>query len=544
MRALNVMVGGLMLGLAAPALAGEDAHEKAGAGAWWHEAVFYHVFVRSFADSTAGPLAGDGVGDLRGMIERLDYLNDGDPETDTDLGVTAIWLMPIFESPSYHGYDITDYKKIDSDYGTNDDFRELVEACHARGVRVILDMVINHCSWDHPWFRESIDPLSEKHDWFVWEKTPPTGEGAPGHTVWHDNFRDKNGQFYYGFFWHGMPDFNARSAGATEAIFDFSRFWIDEMGADGYRLDAIRHLIEDGVVWANADETFPWLERYNAYLKSVNPECFTVGEIWDETEIVKRYIPKSVDSAFEFTTCFATAEAINTGRSAPIANAMSNAWGAYERGRYATFIGNHDMDRVMSRLGGSEAKAKCAATILLTAPGVPFVYYGEEIGMVGVKPDEDIRTPMQWTGEPERAGFTTGEPWRAVNPDAPEVNVERQAGRPASLLRLYKTLIRLRQDNPALSRGSFELVETGDERVLAFVREADGQRVLVVVNVSGDEIVDGWGVDAGALGVEAGGGLRELIHGAMVYWPDRGGQDSWRPLGVLGPNTGYVVDLR
>ena len=512
--------------------------------AWWREAVFYHAFVRSYADSTTGPLAGDGIGDLRGMIERLDYLNDGDPATDTDLGVTAIWLMPIFESPSYHGYDVTDYFTIEPDYGTNEDFRELVEACHARGIRVILDMVINHCSWEHPWFRESVDPSSPKHDWFVWQRAAPTGEGAPEHTVWHDKFQDQNGLLYYGWFWHGMPDFNARSAGATGAIYDISRFWIEEMGVDGYRLDAIKHLIENGVVWANTDETIAWLEKYNAFLKSVNPGCFTVGEIWDETEVVRRYIPGSVDAAFEFTTCFATAEAINTGRAAPIARALRDAWAAYDRGRYASFIGNHDMDRLRSRLGGSEAKCRAAATIQLTSPGTPFIYYGQEIGMTGVKPDPDLRTPMQWAGDAARGGFTTGEPWRALNPDTASVNVARQQREAGSLLRLYKRLIRLRQQNPALGRGSFELVETGDERVLGYVRKAAGQRVLVVVNVSGEEIREGWGVDAGSLGVGPGVGLREMLHGAAVYAPARAGERAWRVLGALSPHTGYVVELK
>jgi len=529
------------LGLAALALACAPAVGEDPEPGWWHEAIFYHAFVRSFADSTEGPLAGDGVGDLRGMIERLDYLNDGDPKTNTDLGVTALWLMPIFQSPSYHGYDIADYSKIDDEYGTNEDFLALVEACHERGIRVILDMVINHCSWEHPWFRESIDPGSDKHDWFVWAQAPPEGEGAPQHPVWHDKFKNENELLYYGFFWHGMPDFNARSAGATEAIFDLSRFWLEDMNADGFRLDAIRHLIEDGVIWANADETFPWLERYNAYLKSVKPGAFSVGEIWDDTEIVKRYIPGSVDSAFEFTTCFKTAAAINTGKAAPIAEALSTAWNAYDRGLYASFIGNHDMDRLMSRFGGSEGKARCAATIQLTAPGVPFIYYGEEIGMVGTKPDPDIRTPMQWTGDHERTGFTTGSPWREVNQDAPRVNVEREASSRSSLLSLYKTLIRLRQDNPALGRGSFELVEAGDERVLAYLREADGQRLLVLINVSGDRVDESWFMQASAVGVEPGDRLPEFLTGLPVLWNED--QSGFQMLHGLLPHTGYVLDL-
>jgi len=508
---------------------------------WWHEAVFYEVFVRSFADAQSGNLADDGVGDLRGLIDRLDYLNDGDASTDTDLGVTALWLMPVFQSPSYHGYDVVDYTAIDDEYGDNALFAELLAACHDRGVRVIVDMIPNHCSWRHPWFVEARDPASPRHEWFVWSEEALTGPGAPQHEVWHDEAIDTTGKLYYGFFWHGMPDLDLRRPGPTKAMYDAARVWL-ERGVDGFRLDAIKHLIEDGVAFENTPETIAWLEKYNAHVHSINEHAFTVGEVWAETAQVREYVPGGVDSAFEFSTCSAIAEGINAGAAAPIRAALAEAWTAF-RGDQSTFIGNHDMDRVANRLGGDRARMACAATVLLTSPGVPFIYYGEEIGMQGAKPDPDIRTPMQWTPDPATGGFTTGEPWRAVNADAPLVNVETQAAAPDSLLSHYKRLIRLRQDHPALGVGDFKPIDVGDARVLAFARRRGGDHVLVVINVSGDAIDAGWGVDAGALGVGPGDAPVELLAGATVTPPEAPEQEDWRPLGTLAPRTGYVISL-
>ncbi len=524
---------GLLIACAAgSALAGPE---------WWHEAVFYEVFVRSFADSQTGPLAGDGVGDIRGLIDRLDYLNDGDPATDSDLGVTALWLMPVFESPSYHGYDVVDYKAIDQEYGDNAVFGELLDACHDRGIRVIVDMIPNHCSSQHHWFKEARDPDSLRHDWFVWADEPLTGPGAPNHTVWHDQAVGTTGQYYYGFFWHGMPDLNFREPGPTLAMYDAARFWI-EAGVDGFRLDAVKHLIEDGVIFENTQETIDWLEGYNQHVHSVGDGIFTVGEVWAETEQVKRYVPDGMDSAFEFSTCFAIAEGINASDASPIRAALDESWDAYG-GRQSTFIGNHDMDRVANRLGGDRARMACAATVLMTTPGVPFIYYGEEIGMQGAKPDPDIRTPMQWENDAATGGFTTGEPWRAVNADVAQVNVADQEIKADSLLAHYKRLIRLRQEHTALSVGEYEALDAGDPRVLAFVRSRAGERLLVLINVSGDPIAGGWGVDAGALGVAPGSELEELLNGATASAPLAADQDEWRPIDSLTPRTGYVVRL-
>lgn len=218
---------------------------------WWRSAVVYEVFVRSFADSTSGPLAGDGIGDLAGLVERLDYLNDGDPARVGDLGVTALWLMPIAESPSYHGYDAVDYRRVDEEYGTNEDFRRLVDEAHRRGIRVIVDLVLNHTSSDHPWFRDAWRPGSPWHDWYIWSEEPQTVRGPWGQEVWHATpwwqrgWRRFAAYGYYGIFWSGMPDLDYRNPEVTAEARAISRFWLEQMGADGFRLDAIRHLIED-----------------------------------------------------------------------------------------------------------------------------------------------------------------------------------------------------------------------------------------------------------------------------------------------------------
>ncbi|HHN77976.1 MAG TPA: alpha-amylase, partial [Phycisphaerales bacterium] len=238
---------------AAPSVAADQPDD------WWRDAVFYEVFVRSFADSTEGPLAGDGVGDLPGLIERLDELNDGEPGGD-DLGVTALWLMPIMQSPSYHGYDISDYNRVDDEYGTNEDFKRLIAECDKRGMKVIVDLVLNHCSWEHPWFVEACDPGSPRHDWFVWRDEKP--DWSQNLHMWHKDRYEQTHQYYFGFFWAGMPDLNYDNPLVTLAAYDISRRWLLDMGAAGFRLDAVRHLIERGETVASTPETIAWLEDY------------------------------------------------------------------------------------------------------------------------------------------------------------------------------------------------------------------------------------------------------------------------------------------
>lgn len=520
---------------------------------WWNQAVFYQIFVRSFADSTKGPLAGDGIGDFDGLIERLDYLNDGDPNSTTDLGVNAIWLMPIMESPSYHGYDIADYKAIDREFGDNAGFKRFMAEAKRRNIRVILDLVPNHCSWDHPWFKDAVKPNSPTRDWFVWQTVKPVWKGPWNQEVWHPwpkQGEGEPGSYYYGIFYKGMPDLNFRNPAVTAAMNDVVRFWMlpENGGVDGYRIDAIRHLIEEEQLQESTQSTHAWLKGFHSFYKGVNANAFTVGEVWAETAQVIPYIGNELDSCFEFHTAYATIDAINDGLRDKLDKQWEVNLSQYPRGQYSTFLSNHDQERVMSRFGGGDAttratpdaawaKAKLAATLLLTSPGIPFVYFGEEIGMTGKKPDEDLRTPMQWTSG-KNAGFTTAtDPWRAVNKDAPGKNVDAQQKDPKSLLNLYKKLIRLRRENPALSIGTMAIVDAGSPRVYAFTREHEGKKFLIVANL-GDKHERTYGLKLPAGFADATNRAFDEIAGRAVA---KFGAPLYKPASELTPREVRVI---
>lgn len=452
---------------------------------WWDDAVCYEVFVRSFFDSN-----GDGVGDLNGLIAKLDYINDGDPATDRDLGATCIWLMPVMESPSYHGYDVVDHYRVDQEYGTNADFKRLIAKAHRRGIRVIVDLVLNHVSVEHPWFQAALrDPASPYRDWFIWSATDPGYRGPWGQPVWHRSpLRD---EYYYGIFWSGMPDLNYRHPAVSAEAHKISAFWLREMGADGFRLDAIKHLIENGRVQENTPETHAWLRDYRDQLEAIRPDAFTVGEIFGATPItLKPYYPDQLDSYFLFSLGEQIIAAARSGTALSLVIAAQQAERTLPYQRYAPFLTNHDQERVMSVLGGDRQAMRVAATALLTLPGLPFIYYGEEIGMRGTKPDENLRTPMQWSAELPGAGFTTGRPWRAPQADVAEVNVAAQEDDPASLLTLYRRLIRLHTREPALSRGSFLALKSSLPAVGAWLRQHEDSRLLVVLNVGREPAPD------------------------------------------------------
>lgn len=503
---------------------------------WWNDRVFYEVFVRSFKDSN-----GDGNGDLQGLIEKLDYLNDGDPNTTTDLGVTGLWLMPANEAASYHGYDAVDYQQIEQDYGTNEDFKTLVAEAHKRGIAVIVDLVMNHTSNQHPWFLNA-KPGSETDNYYIWQYEKPTGtrswDGAP------DWYRLGN-RYYYGIFWSGMPDLNYRNGAVTEQMFDNIRFWLEDLGADGFRLDAIRHIIEEGAADTNTEATHQWLKNFNNFVESVNPQALTVGEAWDKTEVVAEYVnEEEVDIAFEFNLAEAILESIYTGNNRKLV-AAGQALASYPTGQYATFLSNHDQDRVMTQLRYDPARAEAAATLLLTLPGVPFIYYGEEIGMPGdIKPDEKARTPMQWDAT-AGAGFTGGAPWFSIDPSYSEVNVAMQDQDAASLLNHYRQLIHLRAAHPALRSGELLLVETGNPQLFAFLRMGENEQVLTLVNLSGKPLEDlALSLASGPLkGQYQAKDLLGAKGLARLKANAAGGFDAYTPLPRLEPYQQLMIQL-
>jgi glycosidase len=447
---------------------------------WWDDAVCYEVFVRSFFDSD-----GDGIGDLNGLTAKLDYLNDGNAATTDDLGVTCLWLMPVFESPSYHGYDVTNYKAIEPDYGTMEDFSAFLTEAHRRGMRVLLDLPLNHTGSGHPWFVKALqDPASPYRDWYLWAETDPGYPGPWGETVWHKSpVRD---EYYYGVFYEGMPDLNYRNPAVTMAALEISRFWLDK-GVDGFRLDAIKHLIEDGEIQENTPETHQWLQDYGLFLETEYPEALTIGEIFGAGASILEpyYEPAQLETYFQFEIAGQLLNAADSGNGGSLVYTIDDALAKQPSQPFATFLTNHDQVRTMTVLAGDVAEARLAATALLTLPGLPFIYYGEEIGMRGEKPDERLRTPMQWSGE-EGGGFTNGEPWEALQGDEGSVNVALQDDDPLSLLNLYRRLVQLHAEHPALGHGEFVPIESSASSVTAYLRVAGEDIVLVVLNF-GDE---------------------------------------------------------
>lgn len=442
---------------------------------WWNDAVFYEIFVRSFYDSD-----GDGIGDFQGIIQKLDYLNDGDPETDTDLGITGIWLMPMMESPSYHGYDITNYYATEPDYGTLADFEELLDEAHARGIKVIIDFVMNHTSTQHPWFTQSANSQNNFRDWYVWSDNNPGWGGPWGQQVWHNN----GGDYYYGLFWGGMPDLNYSHPPVKEELFNITNFWLDK-GVDGFRLDAIKYLDEDGSVVENTSETFTILEEFNAVYKTNNPEAFTVGEVWDSPSVIIPYVQNDrLDICFEFGLAGSIINAVNNSSPNSIQDQIDVLHQSYPRLQYGTFLTNHDIDRVFSQMGNNTPKMKQAAALYLTMPGVPFIYYGEELGLKGTGAHENIRRPMQWNNE-TFGGFSTSTPWYGLGDNYLTNNVESMEGNPNSLLRHYNKLVHIRNDQAALRRGYILDVENNDNGILSYARIYEEEAVIMLSNFGG-----------------------------------------------------------
>jgi alpha-glucosidase len=485
---------------------------NAGRYLWWQRGVVYQIYPRSFMDSN-----GDGIGDLPGILSRLDYLRW--------LGVDALWLSPIYPSPMKDfGYDVADYTAIDPLFGTLEDFDRLVNAAHARELKVILDFVPNHTSDQHAWFRESrASRASAKRDWYLW-RDPAPGGGPPnnwlscfGGSAWE--FDRATGQYYYHAFLPAQPDLNWRNPEVVEAMLGVLRFWLDR-GVDGFRVDVLWHLIKD--------ERFIDNPRNPAWQPGMDPYQAVVPlNTTDRPEVqdLVRHMRELLDGYSErvlIGEIYLPVERLVTYYGADLRGAhlpfnfqlIRAPWDArhieglirdYERqlpeGAWPNWVlGNHDQHRIGSRVGA--AQARVAAMLLLTLRGTPTLYYGDEIGMhdVPIPPAlvqdpfernvpgqgfgrDPERTPMQWSAA-ANAGFTTGKPWLPVAGDFQVVNVEAQRDDGRSILTLYARLIALRRGEPALEVGRFESLPAGDS-VLAYVRTARGHesRFLVALNL-------------------------------------------------------------
>jgi alpha-amylase len=446
--------------------------------------VHYEVFVRAFADAN-----GDGIGDLPGLIGKLDYLQG--------LGVSALWLMPVQPSPTYHKYDVTDYYGIDPEYGTLDDYRRLVAEAHRRGMAVLLDLVIHHTSVRHPWFREaSRGPDNPYRQFYHWlspaeiarrrvatrDITADSGERNPWHPVRGATADER----YYGMFWSGMPDLNFDHEPVRDEIFRLVRYWLTDIGIDGFRLDAARHLYRE----SEEPKNHAFWEAFGQVVEAAKPGAYTVGEVWTRPDRIAPYF-RGLRANFDFDLCLSLYQVIQDEEDTEdIVGCLTYneaTFGAVNPGFLnAIMLSNHDQERVGSQLRGNPDHLRVAASLLLTLPGVPYLYYGEEIGMLGRKPDENLREPFLWdTGQRDPARTQ----WRRATYSTSKtvVPLAAQLADSESLVNHYKRLIHSRNGHPVLNDNRSRIRPTGIRQrgVLAFIRQsANGAAVLVVHNLS------------------------------------------------------------
>jgi glycosidase len=496
------------------------------------------VFVRSFYDSD-----GDGIGDLKGLTAKLDYINDGNPASLYSLGARCIWLMPVAESPSYHGYDVTNYYRIAPALGTNHDFKRLVAAAHRRGIKVIVDLVLNHTSSEHPHFQEALrDTASPYRSWYRWSPTK-IEKGAWGSELWHKSpVRD---EYYYGLFSPAMPDLNYETPAVVAEAKRIARFWLDSMHVDGFRLDAVSYLVEHGTQLMHTRETHELLRDWQAYVRSVKPDVYTVGEVTFPTDTILSYYPDQLTSYFAFEVADSIIAAVRSGSArgllAPVMHLERDA----PAGGWSPFLRNHDQPRTRTELGGDIARARVAATLLFTLPGMPFVYYGEEIGMIGDKPDERIRTPMQWSNA-HGDRFTRGTPWEPMQSDTLTTTVSEETGDGTSLLSVYRRLIHLRTRCSALASDDIVPLEASSDAAAAYLRRSGGRAVLVIANLSATPLTK-LTVSSPAHALRAGHWSAYDLAGHETPAPLHVGADGrmsgYIAMDTLAPTQGYVLEL-
>ncbi len=510
---------------------------------WWKENVIYQIYPRSFKDSN-----GDGIGDLRGIIEKLDYIKD--------LGVDIIWLGPSFKSPNDdNGYDISDYYDIMDEFGTMADFDELLEGLHSRGMKLLMDLVVNHSSDEHNWFEESRKSKDNPYRDYYWWK-PPAADGGPpnnwisffGGSAWE--FDELTGEYYLHLFTKKQPDLNWENPKVREEVYKLMRFWLDK-GIDGFRMDVIP-LISKRLDFADADisnftnlvaTTYSNGPRVHEFIQEMHEEVLqhydimTVGEGPGITkDLGNLYVGESrkeLSMIFHLDHMFM--DHGDKGRFDPIpfslldVKRIFNEWdeATGDEGWVSIFLDNHDFARIVSRFGNDKeyrvTSAKMLSMLLLTLRGTPCIYQGSEIGMTNVKFDsiddyrdvetlnfyklakenggdmdafmnavytlgrDNVRTPMQWN-DSENAGFTTGQPWINLNQNYPEVNVENAIADPNSIFYFYKKLLAFRKEHSTFVYGNYKDLDPSHEKIYAYRRSDKNETFIVVLNFSSETV--------------------------------------------------------
>jgi oligo-1,6-glucosidase len=505
---------------------------------WIKDLVIYQVYPRSFQDSN-----GDGIGDIPGIISRLDHL--------VDLGINALWLSPVYRSPNDdNGYDISGYQEIMEEFGTMEDWDQLCAKCHEKGIKVIMDLVVNHSSDEHPWFLESkTSKDNEKSDYYIWRdpkngKEPNNWASVFGGSAWE--YVPERGQYYYHLFSKKQPDLNWANPKLREEIYSMMEWWVKK-GVDGFRVDAISYLDKPADFPDSPAPPQPDGYSFSAcivngrpgthnYIREMNRRVFspfnvlTVGEVAaPDTEELARYVNtdrEEFDMAIPFV---APVVEINTWSPQKLLRDIAADYAALkDQGWWARFFSNHDKPRQVSLYGNDgeywEVSAKMLAMLLHFLPGTPFVYQGEEIGMTNMRfdtieayndPDakntyhqeilagatpaealakaqmisrDNARTPMQWD-ETKNAGFTQGTPWLGINPNYRHINVQREKQDPHSIYQCYKKLIALRKESPALAKGDLEIIPTGQDTLYALKRSFGEETLLSFHNFSAQPAV-------------------------------------------------------
>lgn len=484
---------------------------------WWQDAVIYQIWPRSFYDTNA-----DGIGDFKGIEAKLPYLQE--------LGIDAIWLTPMFEAPSYHGYDFTELYQVEADYGSMADFEHLVAQAKAKGIRIILDLVINHISSEHEWFKRSALKEAPYSDYFIWQTERPAGWGPAWsnevnpEAVWHWN--EERQAYYYGAFGPSQPDVNLKHPDVIAEMKKAAKFWLDK-GVAGFRLDAVRYAIENGPgQQADTEQTIDYWVDFTQYVKSVDPEAYLVAEAWVDIPVAARYWGqgKGLDAGFDFEFGYKVLELLNAGQQHAEFGTMSqtieqktlNSLQANFEDRvqsgapfefFSPFLTNHDQPRLAWQLGQDFQKAKLAAAMLFASPGTTYIYYGEEIALTQASDLEHMhrRSPMFWDGS-HQAGFTQAAkvwvqsdnlfppqgdtswwaPFLASQMQKPS-HVAVQAQDPNSVLSLYKFLIKQKKRPEFGIAGRYQAELLANGSLLKLTRTLGEAKSVMLLNLSASE---------------------------------------------------------